>query len=119
MSNAAKSILVFAVYLVLAGLTFMLVPNIPLGLLGFGVTTEVWIRVVGMLLIAVAYMYIRAALADLTPLFSWTVHARLFAVACMASFVVLRLVSPMLLLFASIDFLASLWTWLALRGARS
>lgn len=118
MSNAAKSLLAFGIYLVGAGLGFMLIPNIPLGLLGFGTTTEVWIRLVGMILIGIACYYIRAAISELTPLFSWSVHARLFAVVCMVGFVVLRLASPTLLLFAAIDFLATLWTALALRSAR-
>ena len=119
MSNAAKSLLVFGIYAVVAGLGFMLIPNIPLDLFGFGTTTEVWIRLVGVLVIAVGYYYIRAAISELTPLFSWSVHARVFAAVCMVAFVVLRLVGPMLLLFAAIDFLAALWTALALRGARS
>lgn len=119
MSNAAKSLLVFAIYLVGAGLGFLLVPNIPLALLGVPTTTEVWIRLVGMLLIGLGYYYIRAAFAELTPLFSWSVHARLFAVVCMVAFVVFRLANPTLLLFAAIDFLATLWTALALRSART
>lgn len=50
MSKAAKSVLVFGIYLVVIGLTFMVVPNVALGLFGFPVTNEPWICVMGMLL---------------------------------------------------------------------
>jgi len=55
MSNAAKSILVFGIYLVVIGLGFLVVPNTVLALFGFPTTNEPWIRVVGLLVLILGY----------------------------------------------------------------
>ena len=117
MSNAAKSILVFGIYLVVIGLTFMVVPNIALDLFGFPATNGPWIRVMGMLLLILAYYYIQAARNELTLLFQWTVHARSLVVVVFIVLVALDLAKPMLILFGVVDLLAAIWTGLALRNS--
>ena len=47
MSNTARSIYVYGVYLVILGLTLLVIPNVPLPLFGLPTTNEVWIRIVG------------------------------------------------------------------------
>ena len=49
MRKAVLSITVFGVYLAGVGIGFFLVPNLILLLLGFATTTEVWIRLAGLL----------------------------------------------------------------------
>ena len=117
MSKAAKSILVFGIYLVVIGLAFMVVPNIALGLFGFPVTNESWIRVMGMLLLILAYYYVQAARNELKSLFRWTVHARSLVVVVFIIFVALGLAKPMLIMFGVVDLLGALWTGWALRGS--
>ena len=51
MSNTAKSVFVFAIYLFLLGITLLVTPNVLLTLFAYPTTEEVWIRVVGMLLV--------------------------------------------------------------------
>ena len=77
MSNAAKSIFVFGIYLGIIGFGFLLIPKTVLGLLGFSITIEPWIQVVAMLLLILAYYYIQSARSELTSFFRFTVHARL------------------------------------------
>ena len=115
MSNAAKSILVFGIYLVVIGLTYLVVPNIALALLGFPTTNEPWIRVVGLLVLILAYVYIQASRNEVKLFFRWTVHTRPFVLVCFIVFVVLGLAKPMLILFGVVDLLGALWTGLALR----
>ena len=115
MSNAAKSILVFGIYLVVIGLTFLVVPDIALNLFGFPTTNEPWIRVVGMLLLILAYYYVQAARNEMKSLFRWTVHARSLVIVVFIAFVVLGLAEPMLIMFGVVDLLGALWTGLALR----
>ena len=119
MSNSAKSVFVFGVYLVVLGITFLVMPNVPLALFGFPATNEVWIRVVGMLLVLLAFYYIQAARKELTDFFQWTVYTRASVIVFFIAFVVLDLVQATLILFGVVDLLGAIWTQLALRSSRS
>jgi hypothetical protein len=119
MSNAAKSILVFGIYLVVIGLGFLIVPNIPLALFGFPTTNEPWIRVVGMLVLILAYYYIQTARSEMQLFFRWTVHTRPLVLVCFIVFVALGLARPTLILFGVVDLLGAIWTGLALRSSQA
>jgi hypothetical protein len=118
MSNSAKSVFVFAIYLVLLGITLLVVPNVLLTLFAYPTTNEVWIRVVGMLLVLLAFYYIQAARRELSDFFPWTVYARGSVVLFFIAFVVLDLARPILILIGAVDLLAALWTEAALRSSR-
>ena len=115
MSRAATSVFVWGIYMILMGATFLLVPNLVLPLFGFPPTNEVWIRGMSMLAIALGYFYLRAGRHEMLDFYRWKVHGHIFGVICMVAFVILKLGPPMLLLFASADLLAAIWTGLALR----
>ncbi|MCJ7739268.1 MAG: hypothetical protein MUQ10_18470 [Anaerolineae bacterium] len=119
MSKAAKSLYVFAIYLVVIGLGFMAMPNLVLPLFGFAETSEPWIRVMAMLLILLAYYYFHASRNELTDFIRITVYARASVTLFFAAFVLLDLAQPMLLLFAAVDLLAAVWTWVSLRQPQS
>ncbi len=114
MSPAAKSILVFGIYMVLAGLGFLADPNTALAMFGFPSTNEPWLRVVGMLMLILGYYYIQAARMGVTPFFRWTVHARPFVLVCFIVLVIMGVAKPMLIVFGVIDLLGAIWTGLAL-----
>jgi hypothetical protein len=117
MSNAAKSILVFGVYLLGLGAILLIQPNILLGLFGLPPTDEVWIRVVGMLALILAFYYIQAARAGVAPFFQWTIYARASVILFFIAFVLLQWARPALILFGVVDLLGALWTAWALRQA--
>ena len=48
MSAAARSILIYSIYLFGLGAALLVVPNIPIRLFGLAETTEVWVRILGM-----------------------------------------------------------------------
>ncbi len=58
MTRAAQSILYFGIYVVLTGLALLVVPNLLLSLFGLESTTEVWIRVLGCVVIALGSYYV-------------------------------------------------------------
>lgn len=76
MSNPARSVFVFAIYLVFLGGTLLLIPNALLNLFAYPTTSEVWIRVAGMLLIMLAFYYIQAARSEMISFFGGqSIHA--------------------------------------------
>ncbi|HEX7313659.1 MAG TPA: hypothetical protein VF297_07045 [Pyrinomonadaceae bacterium] len=115
MSGAAKSLLVFGIYLCVLGLVLLLAPNMLLPPFGAPPTSEVWIRLNGMFVLCLSFYYIQAARHELTSLIRWTVPARVAVIVYFAAFVLLLSAPKALLLFGLIDLLAAIWTWLALR----
>ena len=116
MSTSAKSVFYFGIYLLLTGLTLLTVPNILLGMFGLAETAEVWIRVVGMLVLLLGGYYITAARHELRPFFQMSVYLRASVMLFFAAFVGMGMVGAPLLLFGVIDMAGALWTLQALRG---
>ena len=115
MSAASISVLAYGIYLVALGIIYMIVPNVPLRLFGFGPTSEPWIRVMAAMVFIVGYYYIQAARTRLTTFYRWTLHCRVFFPIFTVVLVVAGLVEPMLLLFGVIDLGGAVWTALSLR----
>lgn len=115
MSKAARSVFVFGVYLYVVGTALLLVPNAFLALNRMAPAQDVWIRVVGILVLCLAFYYTQAARAGLAEFFRFTVPVR--AAVCLAflALVVLRLAEPPLALFGLVDLAGGVWTGLALR----
>ena len=121
MSKAAKTILCFGIYLILLGISMMVIPNILLAIFTIPLTNEVWIRIVGMIVLLLGYIYIRAALNEegMTHFFRWTVHTRSSVIVFLAIFVLFGFAKPILILFGVMDLLAAAWTGPSLRSAAS
>jgi hypothetical protein len=117
LSNAAKSVLAYGLYLVLFNaLPFLLAPNLLLPLVGMQAPTDVWVRVLGMALLFFGGYYIQAGRHELTPFFRWTIVGRYLVPVFFVAFVLLGYAPPVLLAFGIPDLLFTTWTVLALRG---
>ena len=116
MSRAAFSIKASCVYILALGLALVLVPNLVLSLLRMPPTSEVWIRVLGVVVINIGIFFWVAARTEATVLFRTSVLVRPLALVWFGAFVALGLVSPMLMVFGLIEAAGALWTWLALRA---
>lgn len=119
MTKAAQSVLLFAVYLFGLGAWLLIAPNSMLGLFGLPDAQDVWIRVVGMLVVLLSFYYSSAARAELTAFLQWTVHARASVFLFFAVFVVTGLAPAVLLLFGVVDLVAAGWTQLSLNADRA
>ncbi|MEP7357584.1 MAG: hypothetical protein ABI847_10125 [Anaerolineales bacterium] len=118
MSNAAKSIVVYGVYLIVAlALPFLLIPDPLLALVGMHTPTDVWVRVLGMSVLLFGIYYIQAGRHELTPFFRWTIYGRYAVPFFFTAFVLLGYAPPILIAFAIPDVLFTTWTLLALRSA--
>jgi hypothetical protein len=119
MSNSARSVFVFGLYLLVLGLVLLLAPNILLRLFSVPTTSEVWIRVVGMLVLFLGFYYTQAARKGMTDFFQWTVYVRSTVILFFAAFVLLGLATAPLILFGAVDLVGAIWTALALRSKRA
>ena len=117
MSKSAKRVFVFAIYLFVLGMTLMVATNVLLTWFGSEATHEIWIRVVGMLVILLAFYYIQAARKELREFFQWTVYARASVVFFFIAFVLLDLAKPTLIIFGKVDLFGAVWTETALRSS--
>ena len=118
MSRAAISVIVWGIYLLAMGMTFLLAPHVALPLFGFAPSDEVWVRIVAMLSLVLGYFYIQTGRHEMRPFFTWKIHGHIFGVVCMVLFVILQLGPSNLLLLAGADLLAAVWTAWALRHPR-
>lgn len=117
-SKAAFTIKVFGAYLFALGIVLALVPNLLLSVFAFPETNEVWIRVLGVVVINVGVYYWYAAVSEAKPFFLASVFARAFVLLAFAALVLLGFAKPMLIAFGAVDALGGLWTYFAFRSER-
>lgn len=118
MSYPGKTVFVFGCYMLLLSVPLLLAPNLLLGIFGFALTEEVWIRVVGLLVLYLGIYYVLAGRNDILPFISATVPVRASVLVFFAVFVAAEMVSPMLLVLGLPDLFGAVWTWRALRSER-
>jgi hypothetical protein len=119
MSNSARSIFVFGLYLLALGIILIAAPNFLLGMFFIPSTTEVWIRVLGVVVLYLGFYYTQAARNEMTDFFQWTVYLRPTLILFFSTFVILGFVGPTLILFGVVDLLGAIWTGLALRSTKN
>jgi len=117
MSRAARSLQLFSLYLLALAIVLLVAPNVLLRLFGFPATTEVWIRIVGMLVAHIGVYYWIASASEAVPLFRASVLTRLTVPVFFIIFVTSGWAPWPLLLFGAVDALGALWTWRALKSA--
>jgi hypothetical protein len=106
---------VWSVYVLIIGALLSLSPNFMLSALGMEETQEVWIRVLGLVVVLLALYYWDAARNEAGHHFVATVLGRAFVAA---GFVILVVTGEpwQFLIFAGLDPAGALWTLGALRA---
>lgn len=117
MSAPARTIIAFSIYILLTGFAFFFIPNLILPILGFPQTSEVWVRVVGLLAIAIGAYYFQCGRREDRTFIEATMYGRCVIFIGMSLLVLFRLGPPMLLLFGVIDLAGAIWTWTTLRAS--
>ena len=110
--------MVFGVYLLMLGIILIIIPNFLLGLFALPSTQEVWIRVVGVLVLVLGFYLTQAGRKGMMDFFQWTVYARSSVFLFFLAFVLLGFVQPALILFGVVDLLGAIWTGLELRSQK-
>ena len=116
MTKSAQSLFFFALYLFGLGTVLLVAPNWLLGLFDIAPTTEVWIRVVGMLVLFLGVYYVSAARANFLPILEASIRVRVAVPLFFGAFVALGWAEPALLLFGGVDLAGAVWTFLTLRS---
>ena len=111
MSPAARSLQALAFYLGAVAVTLLVAPNVLLDAFGLPRTTQVWIRVAGMVVGFLALYDWVAARTEAVAIIRATVLTRLAAPLFFLVFVAAGWVRWPLLLFGLVDLVTALWTW--------
>jgi hypothetical protein len=90
-------------------------PDTILPLLGIPATTEVWIRILGLLVVLLGYYYVIAAQKEIKDFFNATIPVRLVFFLGILVLVLTKVAYPILIIFGIIDLLGAIWTTWALR----
>ena len=114
MNSTAKSIFYYSFYMMGMGLGLFFIPNVILGLFGFE-TTEVWVRILGLLAFCAGILYFHCARTSQTAFFRVTVPERVIFFLGVVALVVFFELTPMLAAIGSVDLLGAIWTALSLR----
>ena len=115
MTPAARTLFVFGLYLMAAGTALLLVPALMLQPLGVPVPTDVWVRVVGLLAIALGLYYRVAARAELLAFMRLSVWVRAGVALAFAALVAAGLAPAALLGLGLVDAAGAAWTAVSLR----
>jgi hypothetical protein len=118
MSRTAFTIKASCCYIIALGLALVVAPNLVLATLRMPATSDVWIRVLGVVVINIGVFFWVAARTEAVALFHASVIVRPLALLWFGAFVLLGFASPMLLLFGVIEVAGALWTWWALHSDR-
>lgn len=116
MSKSAFTLKVFGFYLFAIGVVLVFVPNLLLSILRIPETSEVWIRVVGVLAFNIGIYYVYIAKCEAKLLFRVSVYTRTLVFLAFSAFAFIGLISPVIILFGAIDLFGGLWTHLALKS---
>jgi hypothetical protein len=104
-----------AIYVILTGLQLIFVPNMLLGMFGFPATSEIWIKVLGIVVLPLSAVYYAVSKHGSLAAVKATVVSRMFVGL---GFILLYLTgnAPIsIILFAAIDILTAVWTIIELR----
>lgn len=115
MSAAARSLVVFGIYLLINAVGLVVAPNVTLGLFGVPSTNEPWIRVLGLVVGVIGYYYIFAARHGLSAFYPATVHGRGMASLVFLGLVVTGVGPWQLLIFGAVDLMSAIWTHRSLK----
>ncbi len=114
--SARRTMEIWAVYVSVLGLGLVTVPNLVLAVFAIPPTDEVWIRVLGMVLLFFGYYYAMSIREDERAIWRWSVPVRLMVPVFFLGFVLTGLGPPVLMLIAGADLIFALLTWRALRA---
>lgn len=111
-----KSLLGQMAYVLISGLQLLFIPNTLLGMFGIAPTSEIWIRVLGMLVLVLSIYYYAIYKSGNKEVVRATVQGRLLFCVGLVIFVVLGMAPVTLILFAVLETGLALWSLAEING---
>lgn len=118
MSKSAVSVLVFGIYIILMGLSYLLFPNICLSILGMQAAEEVWIHIAGWCIFWIGVYYTVAARHELKAFIRWTTYSRPTLIVFLIILVMRDMIEPIAIAIGAIELISAIWTIMALRSEK-
>jgi hypothetical protein len=118
MRQSSLSMLVFAVYMSILCVCFLLFPAPFVTFFGFAAPDPLWIRILGVVLGILAFYYVMAIREQAFRFYQWTFRARLVLFPAFLVFVLLDIAPPILIAFGAFETGCAVWTGLSLRRER-
>ena len=114
-SPGARSLQAFGWYLCGTGALLLLTPALVLAPLNLPVPQDVWIRILGVVALALGYTDVMTSKAGIVQMFWASVWRRAAAGVALLTLVMMSIAPTPVVLFALVDMGAAAWTALALR----
>ena len=86
-----------------------------LGMFGLEPTTDVWIRVLGIVLLSLSIIYYGVIKSGSAEMLKHTMWARFLAGFGFCAIVLVGLAPPVFILFGAIDLITATWSWFELK----
>lgn len=115
MNPACRTIYLFGFYPLLAGLSMIIAPALPLQLLGWPIEGLDWIRMLGVVTMIVGYYYLQLGRNDVLTFCKYSAQMRLLIPVVFTGMVFAFGMNPLYIALTAVDFLGGVWTWQALR----
>ncbi len=109
------SLIVQAIYVFITALQLIFIPNMLLSMFGFPPTSEIWIKVLGVVLMALSTVYYGIIKFGNDEVVKYTMWGRIIVGIGFVILVISGQTLPALILFAGIDIATAVWTWFELR----
>ena len=118
MQKTYKSLYWQMIYVIGAGLPSVFFPNTFLEICGFEPTSEIWIRVLGLLLLAFSFYYYAMVKNGTPEVIKATIYGRTFFSLGLIAFVIVGIAKLPLLGVAVSELALTAWTWSELRNEK-
>jgi hypothetical protein len=112
--NRHFSLIVQAIYVIITGLQLIFVPNLLIGMFGFEETHEVWIQVLGIVILPLAAVYYAISKQGNREVVFSTIISRGFVGIGFLFLALTGATKMSIILFAGIDIATAVWTWMEL-----
>jgi hypothetical protein len=111
MKKTYKSLFGQMAYVTIAGLQLLFIPNFMLKTFGFEETNENWIRVFGLLILALNFYYYGIATHGNKGVVMGTVYGRIVFCSGLILFGLLHIMPLPIILFGVMELGLTYWTW--------